>query len=174
MNNFILILGIGNTLMKDDAVGPMVIRRLQELAEEGDPVLLLDGGTLSFTLLEALRRHESLIVVDAARLGLAPGEWRLLRGEAMDRYLRSGRRSAHEVGLSDLLDMARLLGEVPTRRALITIEAAEIAPGEGLSPAVAAAIEPVARTIRHLVGQWTPVSNPLIEESLHGQSCHVG
>jgi len=50
-----------------------------------------------------------MLVFDAANIGGAPGTIRLFEGAAMDRFLTSTRRrSVHEVGLIDLLDMARL------------------------------------------------------------------
>ena len=40
----------------------------------------------------------------------------------MDAFLGAAKRSAHEVGLMDLMDIARLTGHLPTNRALIGIQ----------------------------------------------------
>ena len=62
-----LVLGIGNTLLTDEGVGIHVIEYLA--ARHSLPgVTFLDGGTLSFTLAEAVSTHRQLIVVDGGYL----------------------------------------------------------------------------------------------------------
>ncbi len=146
-----VILGIGNTLLTDEGVGVHVARRLQDLLGERPGLQILDGGTLSFTLLTILQRCEHLIAIDAAELGRAPGEFRCLTDTALDRYLRSGRRSVHEVGLADLLDMARLSGQLPTHRTLIGIQPASTAWGERPTATVAAAIPGIVSSVLELL-----------------------
>src|SRR5271157_5254956 len=59
-----LVLGIGNVLMGDEGVGVHVIRHLEESWFPSN-VMLLDGGTGSFTLLDPMRRAERILLVDA-------------------------------------------------------------------------------------------------------------
>ena len=61
--------------------------------------------------------------ISTSRAGaIAPFE-----GAAMDEFLRSTRRrTVHEVGLIDLLDMARLRDCLPPRRALLCIQPGRI------------------------------------------------
>ena len=148
-----LILGLGNTLMTDEAVGVIVIRRL--LAEGGlGDVGLLDGGTLSFTLAAPIGDSPRLIVVDAAIMGEPPGTVRVFEDEAMDRQLSGIGKSVHEVSLMDLMDMARITDSLPQRRALVGVEPAVIEWGEELSPAVAAAVPLAIARIRELLQAW--------------------
>ena len=149
-----LILGIGNNLLSDEGVGIHVISHL-EAHHAGTPdVTFLDGGTLSFTLAEPIAEHDNLIVVDAARLGEPPGTYRCLEGEEMDRYLTGNRASVHEVGLVDLLDISRLSGTFPHHRALIGVEPGSLDWGDFPTPAVAAAIAPVAEMALGLAARW--------------------
>lgn len=162
MGGQVAVLGIGNILMRDDGAGPRVIALLQQDPGTAEGLLLLDGGTLSFTLLHPLQTCCRLVVVDSALLGLKPGTLSCFEGEAMDAFLRSGRRSAHEVGLADLLDMARLLGVLPPQRALVVIQAADISLGDTLSLPVARAIPYAAQRVRQTVQTWlSPVVIPL-------------
>lgn len=85
-------------------------------------VTFLDGGTLSFSLAGQLASHDQLIVVDAAYTGKSPGSVVCYEQEDMEKYMKGNRKSVHEVGLGDLLDMARLAGHYPGRCALIGIE----------------------------------------------------
>lgn len=156
--NSTLILGIGNTLLSDEGVGVHVIRAIaKDLAEslnEHDHIQIIDGGTLSFTLLADVQSHDNLIAIDAAQLKAAPGEMKCFAGPEMDRYLRSGRKSVHEVGLSDLLDMARLSNHLPKNRALIGIQPASTDWGEQLTHMVAAAVPKAVTQAYGLLKQW--------------------
>ncbi len=174
MAGHIFILGIGNILMRDDGAGPRVIHQLQEEWNGEAGVFLLDGGTLAFTLLPTLCACPALIVVDAARLGLEPGAIGRFEGEAMDAYLRSGKHSAHEVVIADLLDMARLLNALPTRRVLIAIQAIDDSFGEVLSIPVAQAIPRAAAAVREIVNQWRRDSICLCEEIPYDRPIHIG
>lgn len=69
----------------------------------------------------------------------------------MDRFLRQPRRSAHQVGLSDLLDMARLAGHLPHRRALAGIEPERVNWSESPSAAIVEAPEHAARAALELL-----------------------
>ena len=54
----------------------------------------------------------------------------------------------------DLLDMARITGELPRQRALVAIEPAEIGWGLELTPAVAAAMPDAARAARDVAQRF--------------------
>jgi len=149
-----LLLGIGNTLLSDEGVGVHVIRFLAERFKGLEQIQVIDGGTLSFTLLADVQNYDNLIVIDAAELQAAPGETRCFEGAAMDRHLRAGRKSVHEVGLSDLLDMARLSDHLPANRALIGIQPASTDWGEHPTAAVAAAIPGAADMACDLLEKW--------------------
>lgn len=73
----------------------------------------------------------------------------------MDGYLKGNRRSVHEVGLADLLDIARLSDHYPERRALVGIEPESMDWGEQPSPAVAAVIAEAAGEVMSLIETWT-------------------
>jgi hydrogenase maturation protease len=116
----IVVLGIGNTLLTDEGLGPQAVERLRHQASTH--LELVDGGTLSYSLVPVVAEADALIVIDAARLGLPPGTVRRFTGVRLDRLLRSRLVTAHEVGLKELFDMARLSGHLPRLRALIAVE----------------------------------------------------
>lgn len=149
-----LLLGIGNVLLSDEGAGVHALRLLRDRHGEREGLRYVDGGTLSFTLLEEIEDADWLIVFDAAKLDLAPGGWRCLEGAEMDTFLLSGRGSVHEVGLADLCAAARLLGRLPKRRALIGIQPATFGWGEQPSPAVAAALPRAADAAIELMYGW--------------------
>lgn len=151
----VLILGIGNSLLRDEGAGIHALNRLREELGGDDDIDFIDGGTLSFTLAGHIEDASHLIVIDAAQLGAAPGHSQVFEGEAMDEFLGGNRkRSVHEVSLLDLMAIARLADHLPERRALIGIQPAEIDWGEQPSPAVAAAMPQVCAQARRLIEEW--------------------
>lgn len=149
-----LVLGIGNSLMTDDGAGVHAALKLSEALGDDPDVTVLDAGTLSFSLLHYVERADALIAFDAARSGLAPGETSVHEGEAFDRFVQRNGRSVHEVGLSDLLDMARLAERLPARRVLIGIEPVEIDWGLEPTPAVARSLPRCVELARQYVEKW--------------------
>jgi hydrogenase maturation protease len=149
-----LVLGIGNVLLSDDGAGVKLLERLR--SELGaDAADFVDGGTLSFSLLSYVESADSMLVIDAADLVSAPGTIGLFEDLVMDRFLASvRRRTVHEVGLIDLLDMARFQGCLPRRRALLCIQPARIEWSETLSAAVAQALPAAGRQARALLQRW--------------------
>jgi hydrogenase maturation protease len=150
-----LVLGIGNTLLTDEGVGVHVINHLQARFSQRQDVAFVDGGTLSFSLAGLLAEHARLIVVDAARTGGRPGSVVCYENSEMDRYLTGNRQSVHEVGLTDLLDIARLSEHYPEQRALVGIEPECLDWGEQPSAAVAQAIPQAVGKVIELLDRWS-------------------
>lgn len=149
-----LVLGIGNTLLSDEGIGVHVVEALAERLTDNDDVTLLDGGTLSFTLAAAIEDAERLIVVDASELKAAPGTVRTYVDDDMDAFLNGPRRSVHEVGLTDLMTIARLADQLPSPRALVGIQPEVLDWGERPSAAVAAAIPVACGEVNRLIEAW--------------------
>lgn len=150
-----LILGIGNSLLRDEGAGIHALNHLHEELGGRDDLTFLDGGTLSFTLAGHIEDASRLIVLDAAQLHAAPGHSQVFEGEAMDEFLGSNRkRSVHEVSLLDLMMIARLADHLPPQRALIGIQPAEIDWGEQPSSAVSAALPQVCAQAIQLMEAW--------------------
>jgi hydrogenase maturation protease len=115
----------------------------------------MDGGTLSFTLAGPIEEADNLIVIDAAQLHAEPGTIKTFIGNAMDDFLNAhNKRSVHEVGLMDLMTVARLAEHLPARRALIGIQPQKIDWGEHPTDDVQAAIPAVCSKVRQLVEEW--------------------
>ena len=135
-----LVIGLGNSYRRDDGVGPAVAERLRgrrdvEVATcEQEPSRLLD----------AWAGADLALVVDAVASGAEPGT--VQRFDASERAVPSSvfRGSTHAFGVGEVIELARALGRLPGRVIVYGVEGAEFAAGDGLSPAVAAAVEPLA------------------------------
>ena len=149
-----LVLGIGNTLLSDEGAGVHAIHYLEENAHS-ENLELLDGGTLSFTLAGPIEEADQLVVIDAAELGAEPGTVQSFIGDDMDHYLGShNKRSVHEVGLIDLMTIARLTDRLPQKRALIGIQPDSVDWGERPTPLVEAAIPQACQQAIDIIEQW--------------------
>jgi hydrogenase maturation protease len=136
-----LVLGLGNPILSDDAVGLAVARRLKaEL--DGDPWVEVDedfnGG---LRLMERLAGYDRAVIIDAILSGAAPGTVHLLSAGGMPTQRTV---CAHDVSLPTALAMGRRGGLPLPETAeihVIAIEAADVMTfGEELTPAVAAAV----------------------------------
>jgi len=151
----VLVVGLGNLLLGDDGVGVHAVRRLA--TDPSAPPFLrpLDGGTLGFRLLDAVRHADAALFIDAAELGQPPGTIRLLEGDALHARTRHGGRfSAHEAGLIDLLTLARMDGWLPTRMAVLGIQPRCIDWDAQLSETVAGALPAACRMAIDTVRRW--------------------
>jgi hydrogenase maturation protease len=153
-----LVLGIGNTLLGDEGAGVYAVRALatDQSARQDQDIEFLDGGTLSFTLAAPIEEADQLIVIDAAQLKADAGTVRVFEGAEMDAFLGANRkRSVHEVGLIDLMSIARLTDSLPARRALIGIQPQYVDWAEQPTAAVAAAIPKACEEALSLIRRWS-------------------
>jgi hydrogenase maturation protease len=146
--NSILVLGIGNILMMDEGVGIRVINRLEKEGCEGAD--LLDGGTGGFHLLEALQSYKTVIIVDASLDAFPAGHVRVLRPHYAEDF--PIQLSAHEIGLRDLIDSARVLGRLPEIYLVAVSVAAFRELGMNLSPEAESAVPEAIRCINMIIG----------------------
>lgn len=156
--NSIAVVGIGNSLLRDDGIGVHVIEHFAA-ANPFEGVKCLDAGTVGLALMDHLSGLDGLVAVDAMRMKKEPGTITVLQGVDMDTHLRTHHGSVHELGLSDLMDALRLCGDLPRLRALIGIEPADMGWGAEPTEAVAAAIPLASMQIHQLIAAWREQSS---------------
>lgn len=59
------IMGFGNPVRSDDAVGIYVIEKLREKISDTDDISIFDMGTAAFEVLFGLKGHDKIILIDA-------------------------------------------------------------------------------------------------------------
>lgn len=148
-----LILGIGNLIMTDDSAGVRIIHLLQERYRFPESVAVIDGGTLGLDLLPYLDGIKRLLIVDAVETGGPPGTLVRLVGEELSLAFRT-MLSPHQVGLRDLLLVARLQGFAPAEMILLGIQPGDIDMGTELTPAVAAQQEKLVDGVVTELAAW--------------------
>ncbi|HVB80280.1 MAG TPA: HyaD/HybD family hydrogenase maturation endopeptidase [Candidatus Binataceae bacterium] len=114
----LLVLGLGNVLLRDDGLGVVAVAQLERDYEIPPQVRVADGGTLGMTLLGLFTESEHVILVDAVRVDAPPGTLVRIDGDDVPPAVRT-RLSPHQIGVADLLDSARLMDSYPTSVTLL-------------------------------------------------------
>jgi hydrogenase maturation protease len=148
-----LVLGLGNVLLRDEGIGVWVADALRRQYEFPETVMVVDGGTLGLDLLPQLDGVGHLLVIDAVRLGRAPGETIRLEGDEVPAALEV-KLSPHQVGVQDLLAAARLTGRDPPHVVLWGMEPGSFEPGTGFSPKVQEALPRLQAAVFEELSDW--------------------
>jgi hydrogenase maturation protease len=145
-NGDTLVLGLGNSLCRDDGLGGRVV---DMLARQALPpgVEIQDGGLPGWGVVDYLDGRSRLILVDAAHMGLEPGAWRRLRIEEVSLQASKGGFSLHSPGLADGLALAQALRALPNEVIFFFIEPECTEQGIGLSSTVEAVLPELVENI---------------------------
>jgi hydrogenase maturation protease len=132
-----LIIGLGNTLRGDDGVG---VRAARAIAASGLPtgIEVEDGGTQGLGLVSLFEGRERVILIDAADVGLEPGQYQRFRPDEA-RLLGSDQHlSVHGAGVRDALLLAGALDLLPAEVIIYGVQPARMEWDTTLSPEVEA------------------------------------
>ncbi len=155
----ILVLGVGNVLMTDEAVGARVIEALRKEFEFSENVELMVDWTMCYGLLHSVIGADALIVLGAMRAGRLPGVLhRFVYGELPRSLMQGG--SLHEVALAETLAAAEILGRKP-ETVILGIEPEDTASRstrltETVELRVPEILDAALREIRRLGGTYKP------------------
>ena len=142
----VVVIGVGNEFRRDDGAGPAVVGRLRDLVPPDVDLVVTDGEPTR--LMEAWTGTALAIVVNAVRAQPAqPGRVHRFVVERPGTGSAWAAASSHGLGLDDAISLAVALDRMPGRLIVHAIEASDLTQGTGLTPAVAAAVGPVARAI---------------------------
>lgn len=142
-----VVLGLGNPVLSDDAVGLHVAAALSRLLDvEPIPGVCVETSTRAgFELLDLLSPYSRAVLVDCLDIPDAePGRVRKL---SLQDFAGSARLvNQHEVSVAAAFALAQRLGvPMPQQVEIYAVEAADVRTlCELLTPAVAAAVEPLA------------------------------
>ena len=140
------VLGVGNVLMGDDALGPYVARMIEAQFELPESVEVLDAGTPGQDLLSLIAGASAVIVVDAVLRSQPPGTIQRLSPAEVHALPGEPRLGPHQANLVDALQTLELVGETP-EAVIVGAVPASTATGVGLSPAVRAALPLVVEAV---------------------------
>jgi hydrogenase 3 maturation protease len=162
--NSVVILGVGNRLRGDDAVGCVVCDELKgtgdsPLATRHSPlapdVFVLDCGSTPENYIQPVadRNPARILVVDCCDYGAQPGEFRLFSRDGIEQ-LSYGLLSTHTLPLTLTIEMLSLTTKATIE--LLGIQPERIEFGGDLSEPVQRALPAVVEFLRH----WAQESQP--------------
>lgn len=165
----IRVVGMGNVLMGDDALGPYVARLLVASYEPPEDVEIEDVGTPGLDLAPYLDGARALVVVDTVLSDGPPGTIRVYRRDDLLSSPPPDRTNPHQPGLREALMAAELTSGMPDEVVLVGVVPGDTDAGTGLSPALRERVGEVVRTVaaelvrlgRPLVPRTTPLEPDL-------------
>jgi hydrogenase maturation protease len=155
----IVVIGVGNLLLRDEGIGVHVVRALQDIDLPGD-VTIIDGGTAP-DLIAYSQAGDKLIIIDAARAGGEPGAiYRLRPGDLAP---ESGEVvSLHELGVGQSLRLLSLMGNEPSEIIILGVEPKEIDWGTELSAELQSKVPQIVRAVIREMGQDNSTERPAL------------
>lgn len=151
MHKQLCVLGLGNLMRTDDAIGMLAV---QELACSGlqKEIIFVEGGTLGLDLMHPLRGITHLLALDAVDIGANPGT--LVRFEKKNLGEIPAGKSAHLLGFSDLLGVLKLIGEEPEEIVLLGVQPDSTTWGTELTNTAQLAFPRLVASAREQVKAW--------------------
>jgi hydrogenase maturation protease len=149
----IVVLGVGNILLKDEGIGVRVVEEFDRRYRVPANVRIVDGGTQGLWLMSTIQEADHLIVVDAVLGGGEPGTLYRLERKDLPVGLRA-KQSAHDSDLVEALNLCGLMETEPKSVVVIGVQPEDISPyGIELTPAVAAKIDQLLERVVEELGQ---------------------
>lgn len=138
-----MLVGIGNPLRGDDGLGPALIQMLQGHVR----ALCLDVGTTPESYIGKIikEKPDTIVLVDAVHLGVAPGRYAVLE---KDEIAQAG-FSTHDCSPKILLQY--LESQVPSNIYLLGVQPGTLAMGHEISNAVSAALNEIAELMKEIL-----------------------
>jgi hydrogenase maturation protease len=160
----IKIIGVGNAWRGDDGAGLMVAQRLRQ--ENFPYAEIAESPGTGSALADAWQDATRVIVVDAVVAGGPPGAiYRFDAHNLAATFPVASPASSHGWGVAEAVALGRLFQELPPVLIIYGIEGQNFTLGDGLSPAVAAAIPEAAWRIAQEIQVWLgrdfPAGSPI-------------
>ncbi|MEI7748122.1 MAG: HyaD/HybD family hydrogenase maturation endopeptidase [Chlorobiaceae bacterium] len=147
------VIGLGNLLYGDEGFGVAALNSFRDLSDFPETVRCIDGGTQGIYLLDYIESCDAVIVFDA----LIPLDYErrvyVYRNEELPAFIHR-KMSSHQMGLSEMLGIARLRGKMPKEIVLIGVPPKELELNVGLSPEVSLLLPAAVEEARAMVKGW--------------------
>jgi hydrogenase maturation protease len=154
-----LVLGLGNPLLGDDAVGLKVAALVRERLDGVGGVDVVEEEAGGLRLMERMTGYDRAVLVDAAVTGGVPGTVRKLSPDDLPTQRTA---TAHGIDLPRALALGRQLGyAMPSEVCIVAIEAESVLEFRAqMTPAVAAAVEPAIAAVLEELAAARPPGHP--------------
>ena len=144
----ILLLGLGNDILTDDAIGLLLVRQLRDEFAGDARLDVCETQEMGLALLDFLSGYREVVLVDAIQTGrVPPGTVHELDAAGLKSLTG---RTPHFLGVGETLALGQQLGlPMPARVRIFAIEVADAHTlGTQLTPALAAALPVILARLR--------------------------
>ena len=134
------LLGVGNLIQGDDAIGIIACAYLAHNFTFTPPLEIIEADVLGMKLLDFFIRFEKLLILDTMLIDEAPGSLWHVPASALE-GLGFAKTSAHEIGVLEALEMVQLLDAKLPQVEILGVVPEYVGLKMGLSPTLDAAFE---------------------------------
>ena len=145
MSKKVAVIGIGNTLRRDDGIGILILEALLKFYKQ-EAADYLNFGIASFDLLHRIQNYDVVLIIDGINADLAPGELKIFKLGDIEYNLENSATSTHELNLKDIFEFLENFN-LKAKIYVAGIQVKDTSFGEGLSSALDNKKEEIARKI---------------------------
>jgi len=151
-SNDIAIIGLGNTLRRDDGIGIHILAILEDQMKEKG-VKFLNFGIASFGLINYITDFKKVLLIDAMDAGLEPASLKIFRLDEASYQIKENKFSSHELSLSDLLGLCSTLS-LSTDVHIAGVQVKDTSYGLEMTADLERSKSRIAEEIRSFLGTW--------------------
>ena len=141
----IAVIGIGNTLRRDDGIGVMILESLLKFYKR-DATDYLNFGIASFDLIHRIQSYDAVLLIDGINANLSGAELKIFKLKDIEYKLENLNTSTHELNLKDIFELTKKF-ELKTKIYIAGIQVEDTSFGDGLSEALEKRKEDIAKEI---------------------------
>lgn len=147
MSKKIGVAGIGNYILADEGFGVHVVHYLEENYDFPENVEIQDVGTAGIYMAPFLEECDPVLVIDVVDIEGEPGSFHFFSLDDVKAGNFQMRMSPHQLGLLEILEVAKLRDSAPSEVEFYTVIPKELTESIELSDLVAARKVEVAEMI---------------------------
>jgi hydrogenase maturation protease len=148
-----IVLGLGNTLNKDEGLGVHAVKALETRLSDLADWEFVDGGVLGLNLLAWVEEASHLLILDAVNAGQDPGSVIEMEGEQIPMYTGI-KMSDHQITFQEVLGLAKFREKLPGCLYLIGAVPLDMGIGTELSPEISAVIPEILSRAEKIISDW--------------------
>jgi hydrogenase maturation protease len=141
----IAVIGVGNSLRRDDGIGVMILESLLKFYKR-EGIDYLNFATASFDLINRIKDYNRILLIDGINADLSAGELKIFKLEDIKWDPKAASASTHELNLKDLFELSKNLG-LKTKVYVAGIQVENTSFGEGLTEALENRKEDIVKQI---------------------------
>jgi len=149
LSNNAAVIGLGNSLRRDDGIGVVVLESLFNDYKQSD-IDYLNFGIASFDLIHRLENYNTVLLIDGIDAGLAAGELKIFSLDEASFLQKDGAVSSHELNLKDIFRLTGGLG-IKAKIYVAGIQVQDTGFGESLTQPLKDKLPQLAKQINEFI-----------------------